>query len=141
MSRSGYCDDYDDDGHWAMIRWRGAVASSIRGARGQALLKAMLQALDAMPEKRLVTSELECADGVCALGAVGRARGLQMGDIDPEDYSAVAAAFDIAEPLAREIVYENDEQGPWKETPEHRWQRMRDWVVAHIKTETDAGSQ
>lgn len=32
MSRCGYSDDYDQ---WALIRWRGAVESAIRGKRGQ----------------------------------------------------------------------------------------------------------
>ena len=33
MSRSGYIDDMDDT--WQFIKWRGQVASAIRGARGQ----------------------------------------------------------------------------------------------------------
>jgi hypothetical protein len=34
MSRSGYSDDIDSaDDQWALIRWRGAVKSAIRGAR------------------------------------------------------------------------------------------------------------
>lgn len=41
-----------------MIRWRGAVASAIRGKRGQAFLREMLAALDAMPEKRLIAGSL-----------------------------------------------------------------------------------
>lgn len=35
MSRSGYTDDCDG---WQLIMYRGAVASAIRGARGQRLL-------------------------------------------------------------------------------------------------------
>ena len=45
MSRSGYSDD-DEDGRLAM--WRGAVQSAIRGKRGQAALRELLTALDAM---------------------------------------------------------------------------------------------
>jgi len=41
MSRSGYSDDCDV---WALIRWRGAVKSAIRGARGQAMLRELIQA-------------------------------------------------------------------------------------------------
>ncbi len=63
MSRSGYSDDLDS---WALIRWRGQVASAIRGRRGQAVLRDLLAALDAMPEKALVASELETPQGeVC----------------------------------------------------------------------------
>jgi hypothetical protein len=45
---------------WSHIRWRGAVASAIRGGRGQAFLREMLAAMDAMPVKRLVANELRC---------------------------------------------------------------------------------
>jgi hypothetical protein len=47
MSRSQYIDDCDDN--WQLIRWRGMVASAIRGKRGQQFLKDLLAALDAMP--------------------------------------------------------------------------------------------
>ena len=46
MSRSGYGDDI---GQWDLIRWRGAVQSAMCGKRGQAFLKEMLAALDALP--------------------------------------------------------------------------------------------
>jgi hypothetical protein len=126
VSRSGYTDEMDDS--WALIRWRGAVESALSGKRGQALLREMAAALDGMPVKELVRGELEDGDSVCALGAVGRCRGLKMAEIDPEDYEQVAAKFGIAEALAREIEYENDEGG-WNETPAARWQRMRAWVA------------
>lgn len=107
MSRSGYSDDLDK---WALIRWRGAVASSIRGARGQAMLRDLLAALDALPEKRLGAESLVTADGeYCALGALGRARGIDMAEIDPDDRNQVATAFGISVALAAEIMYENDE--------------------------------
>lgn len=135
MSRSGYDDDCDG---WDLIRWRGAVASAIRGARGQAFLKEMLAALDAMPEHKLVQGELEQHGEVCAIGAVGKARGVDMATIDPEDRDQVAKAFNISPALAAEIVFENDEAaGYWsKETPEARWGRMRRWVEGHIQKGT-----
>ncbi len=70
---------------------------------------------------------------VCALGALGRVRGLDMTGLDPEQPEGVAAAFDIAEPLAREIVYMNDEGTYPIETPEERWTRMRAWVASQIR--------
>ena len=133
MSRSGYSDDCEDQ--WAFIRWRGVVASAIRGKRGQALLRAMADALDAMPVKELVAHELECRDGVCALGAVGRARGMDLSPLDPEDPDAVAAAFGIATPLAQEIVWINDEGSHRRELPSERWARVRAWVAKQIKPE------
>ena len=130
MSRAGY---NDDGGGWDLIRWRGAVTSAMRGKRGQAFLRELLTALDALPEKRLIQQELELGGEVCALGAVGRARGIDMKNIDPEEYDDVAATFGIPQALAREIEYENDE-GTWKpETPEQRFERIRAWVVSNIR--------
>lgn len=109
------------------------VASAARGQRGQRLFREMLAALDAMPEKALVAGELATNDGdVCALGALGVARGIDMGKIDPEDPAQVGEAFDIADCLAQEIVYMNDEWGDYGETPEQRWARMRKWVAGKI---------
>ena len=131
MSRSGYSDDEIDQ--WDHIRWRGAVKSAIRGARGQAFLREMLEVLEAMPEKRLIAGELQEADGeVCALGAVAIKRALNVALIDPEDYDQVAQAFGISQAMAREIMFENDYGGWHHDNPETRWQRMHDWVKSQI---------
>lgn len=133
MSRSGYRDGSDIE-QWDLIRWRGAVASAIRGKRGQAFLQEMRSAMDALPEKALIAEELQTADGaVCAIGSVGKARGLDMSGLDPEDYSSVAAAFGINEKLAQEIVWLNDEAGSHRETPEERFLRIRRWVEKNIR--------
>jgi hypothetical protein len=164
MSRSGYSDDCEDVLAWG--RWRGRVASAIRGKRGQAFLKELLAALDALPEKRLVANDLKvtgygdqygsayygdwgdplivggdelvdirgntkCIGDVCALGALGVARNLDMSKVDPEDSDSVAGLFDIVHPLACEIMFENDEQYPL-ETPEMRFARMRKWIASLI---------
>lgn len=127
MSRSGYHEDLDE---WALIRWRGAVAAAIRGKRGQAFLREMVAALDALPEKRLISQELATADGdVCAMGAVCKARGVDVSEIDPDDYSTVAGTMGLSEAMVREIANENDERGV---TPEKRWELMRKWAVAQI---------
>jgi len=132
MSRSGYSDDYDYD-QWAMIRWRGAVASATNGSRGQALLKELLVALDDLEAKRLITNDLERDGEVCALGALGAKRRIEMVNIDPEDRDAVAKTFGVAPALAAEIMYMNDE---WffRETPEERFCKMRQWIVEQIAT-------
>lgn len=130
MSRSNYNDDYDDyDDYWGLIRWRGAVASAIKGRRGQAFLRDLIAALDAMPEKTLIANELQEEGEVCALGALGLRRGLDMEAVDPDDADAVADLFGIAPALAREIVYENDEGASSRESAEDRWKRMRAWAV------------
>ena len=130
MNRSGYSDDCDT---WALIRWRGAVKSAIRGERCQRTLREILAALDTMPEKALAAEALGTAEGeYCPLGVLGASRGIDLTNIDPEDLGAVASAFGIAPALAREIVYENDDS--WhKETPHARWYRMREWVKSNIK--------
>jgi hypothetical protein len=130
MGRAGYVDDMDSQ--WDLIRWRGAVTSAIRGKRGQAFLREMLDALDAMTDKSLIAEELETNGEVCALGTVGLKRGIDMSKIDPEDFDQVSGAFGISGALAREIMFENDE-GTWKkETPQERWVRIRKWVVGHL---------
>lgn len=144
MSRSGYTDDTDDT--WSFVLWRGAVCSAMSGKRGQAFLKDVLAALDAMPVKALIADELERDGEVCTIGALGKARGINMADIDPDDSETVAGTFGIAPALAREIVYENDEgaavryektdDGKYKyiqETPEERFARMRQWVASRIR--------
>jgi hypothetical protein len=131
MSRSGYFDDLDE---WALIRWRGAVKSAIHGKRGQAFLREMLAALDALPEKRLIRGHFQDEGDVCALGAVGRQRGLEMAEFDSDiDDKRIAAEFGIAWAMAAEIMFEND--ADWwtrHETPEQCFARMRKWVVEHI---------
>ena len=90
MSRSGYIDDFEDN--WQLIKWRGQVASASRGKRGQQFFRDLLAAMDAMPEKRLITHELEEDGEVCAIGALCRARGVDMATIDPEEPEEVASA-------------------------------------------------
>jgi hypothetical protein len=125
MSRSGYSEDLDS---WDLIRWRGQVTSAIRGKRGQQFFRDLVMALDAMPEKVLIAKELENDEGVCALGSLGKARGIDISVIDPENPQQVSEMFNIAQCLAQETVYINDERGGWNESPQHRWERVRRWA-------------
>ncbi len=128
MSRAQYSDDLEK---WDLIRWRGQVMSAIRGKRGQKCLRDLVAALEALPDKRLIAEELRNEEGEhCALGALGAARGVDLDKVDPEDPEQVAKAFDIAEQLAREIAYENDESG--YRTPEERYEGMMRWARSHI---------
>lgn len=130
MSRSGYSEDCDDN--WQLICWRGAVKSAIRGKRGQAFLKEMLAAFDALPEHKLIAHDLEKDGAVCAIGAVGRARGVDIAMLDPEDHERVAGAFDISHALACEIFWMNDDEFCGA-TPEARFERMRQWITNQIR--------
>lgn len=112
MSRSGYTDDCDDN--LAAGRWRAAVKSATHGKRGQALLRELLAALDAMPDKRLYRGSFAKADGEgCTLGVLGAQRGTKMDDLGDDedgcDTAQVGARFGIARALAAEIMYLNDE--------------------------------
>jgi hypothetical protein len=133
MSRSGYSDDCDN-----IHLYRGAVDSAIGGKRGQQFLKDLLCALDEMSEKKLISDELEIGGEFCALGVVGRKRGVELAELNPEDSWYIGKVFNIAESMAREIVYMNDEDywsSGWykEESTENRWIRMREWVASNIK--------
>ena len=136
MSRSGYYDGGDD--YWAIIRWRGAVRSALRGRRGQAFLREMLAAMDALPQPRLIVGELVNEAGeCCAIGSIALSRGVDVSELDPEEREHVASVFGIARAMTQEIAYLNDEAGSCKETPEERFARMRRWVESKLEGERD----
>lgn len=134
MSRSGY--SYDCENLWL---YRRSVDNALAGRRGQAFLRDLLAALDAMTQKRLITHELAADGEVCAIGSVGVARKLDMSEIDPDEPWEVASAFGIASCMAQEIVYVNDECGAASEAPEKRWERVRKWVVEQIRAPQHSG--
>lgn len=128
MSRSGYT----DDGEYLEL-WRGTVNRALRGKRGQAFLREMLTALDALPEKVLIAEEIADSDGnVCALGSVARLRGMDIGRLDPEYPDELARAFGIATAMTQEIEYVNDEYWDHRITPQERFEKVRAWVVRNI---------
>lgn len=138
MSRHGY-GDCDDASNWDHIKWRGQVASAMRGKKGQAFLREMLKALDALPRPRLVAGVLQegewgeeedtivpVKDGdVCAFGAVGRSRNIEMPahrdaeDAEDDDLSheVVQRLFGTPEAMSCEIMYVNDEGGCGRRVP------------------------
>lgn len=111
MSRSGYT---DEDDPLALGRWRQAVKRALQGRRGQALLRDLLAALDAMSDKRLYRGSFATAEGeFCALGVLGMQRGTKMDDLGDEDDSnpkLVGQRFGIAMAMAAEIMYMNDDE-------------------------------
>ena len=131
MSRSGYSDDYGDDDPLAMGRWRGAVKRAIEGKRGQAFLRELADAMDAMEVRELIRDQLIAADGACCtIGVVCKARGLRVGGIDLESPEEVGALVGISRVMTAEIEYENDDYR--EESPADRWVRMRKWVDKHL---------
>jgi len=136
MSRSGYSDDLDSN---EMAMYRGVIASATRGKRGQVFFRDLVTALDAMPAKRLIANSLgteEPEGDVCALGALGRAKGATLDEDDAYDYDKLGETFNIAHQLACEVMYLNDEAGPYRgETPEQRWERIRAWAAMQIRAD------
>lgn len=133
MSRSGLTEDEGED-VLVFGRWRGAVLSAIRGKRGQAFLRELLAALDAMPDKRLIHGELQTEDGqVCAIGCVGAARGLDMKTVDVYDYEAIAKTLGVNEKLVQEVEWINDEYGRGPDGGVRRWKAVREWIVEQLK--------
>jgi len=110
------------------------VASAIRGKRGQRFLREMVAALDAMPDKRLIEGELETSEGhVCALGAVGKARGAKISGVDTYDRRALSRLFGISQAMAAEIMFINDDDFSFaNETPERRFARVRRWIEEQL---------
>lgn len=143
MSRSGYEDGCDSD--YPVELYRQAVENALHGKRGQAFLCELAAALDAMPVKELIADELVTGDGeVCTLGAVCKARNIDVSRIDYYDPWVVGGRLGIATAMAAEIAYMNDEYMPRRhfaedespETPAQRWERMRKWVTEQIKPST-----
>jgi len=132
MSRSDYSYDIDN---WDLIRWRGAVKSAIRGKRGQAFLKELGEAMDRMEDKHLISGKFEDEGSVCALGVIGKERGLDMSGMEEWDNEDVGKVFGIAMALAAEIQYMNDEWLYDTDNCEKRWQVIREWVRKNIKDE------
>ncbi len=134
MSRSGYSDDSDD--YEGPELYRRAVENALNGKRGQAFLRELLEAFDALDEKKLIEGYLKDGDRVCAIGAVGVRRGVDMSRLDPEDSDSIGRTFGIARCLVAEIAFVNDDEFAYfgaSETDEHRFQRVRKWVVENIK--------
>lgn len=132
MSRS----NYSDDGDTPMSLYRQAVKCATDGRRGQALLRRLLTALDALPQPRLIGQLLREGADVCALGAILPPALLEeRPQINDEDYDVgnLERTLNAAPCLLREIVYVNDEEGAPTETPEARFVRVRAWVVSQLK--------
>lgn len=162
MSRSGYGDwDYCLEDQRRANLYRGTVSRSIRGKRGQQLLRRIVAALDAMPLKELEADTFGQSGGcACTLGALARHEGIDVSQFEPDhgdfetepvDAEPLGHLLDAAPTLIREIMYANDESpyrafvtgwhiGPAlppdiqaKRDRERRWRIMRDWCEARIR--------
>lgn len=130
MSRSGYSEDCEN-----IELYRASVDRALNGKRGQAFLRELAAAMDAMTEKVLITGELVSEKGeVCAIGAVCKSRALDVSRINYDDPDTVARVIGVARSMAAEIAFMNDEAGRASELPCERWTRMREWVSYNLES-------
>lgn len=134
MSRCGY-GDYEPDYDNAAALWERSVKNALCGRRGQAFLRELGAALEALPVKRLIANSFVEDGEVCALGALATHRRVDMSDLDPDDYylaEEAANRLGIARCLAAEVMWLNDELSPRDETPERRYERMLRWTRENL---------
>jgi hypothetical protein len=67
---------------------------------------------------------------VCELGALGRAKGVKLDELDTTNWDALGETFNIAASLSREVMYMNDDF--YGGTPERRWEMVRKWAASQI---------
>jgi hypothetical protein len=124
--------------------WYANLRRTMLSARGQAFLRELLEALDALPQKRLIPGALQQGGEVCAIGAVGLKRGMDLTALDSHEQNEIAHAFGVSSMMVQEIAYWNDQGmeaclveltdgGGFNEnTPEDRFGFVRAWVVSWL---------
>lgn len=137
-----------------MYAWDANLDRQIKGKRGQAFLRELLAALEALPSKRLVANELAKDGEVCTLGALALKRRTDAGEdrervladlgsicVDPDQEPDDERAYEDMEAWAKRVLacpsmlafvipHENDED--WRSTPEQRYTAMVMWVRSLI---------
>ena len=128
----------DDPLDWG--RYEAAKRSTLRGKRGQAFLRELVAALDALPKPELSEGALgdRRTGCVCAFGAVALAQGESFDDLakDNGNWSPheVAEWYSISPTLANEIIRANDDwrDGNAADVRQSRWRHVRAWAVRHL---------
>jgi hypothetical protein len=124
--------------------WYANLHRTMLSERGQAFLWELHEALDALPQKRLFQGALQQGSEVCAIGAVGLKRCMDLDALDRHERDELAEAFGVSSMMVQEIAYWNDQGmeacllgltdgGIFKEnTPEDRFGFVRAWVVSWL---------
>lgn len=133
---------YENDCDYIEGLQHGWLSSAIRGRRGQAFLRELVAALDALPAPELSCGALEDAQTgcCCAFGAVRRLRGPENVKLDfhPDEEEIaptyLAEPFGVSETLAWAVVQANEEIDEQNTEParRRRWARVRAWAVLHL---------
>jgi hypothetical protein len=140
---------------WGYVRYRGALRNAIKGKRGQAFLKELLEAIEALPEKKLAVGAFRDRDGCAsALGALALKRGHSPDELAGFHYMTpdqLARFFGIQPVLIRHIVHMHDVEIPFicayrhnnitleieddEETRAEAWRDMHNWLNRSIVTQ------
>lgn len=152
MSDSRF-DNMDDSNSASPAQWAYRLRRSVGSKRGQAFLRELLAALDAVPGHRLIGGSMKAeGSNVCALGAYaawremnergitwrGAVRELPRADGDDDEGWLVTCRlvrdrYDVAWTLAYEIAEFNDENAASAtDDPADRWRDVRDYVAGLI---------
>jgi hypothetical protein len=153
MTRSCYSEDFGDDYPGQMELYRANVRRSIRSAKGQARLRELRDALDAMPEKRLAADVFLDPANACALGVWARAhRGMNAAldaavdgfDGDDQGTADLLGKFGWPRLVVLDLVYENDRHETVREPDRlgphdspYAYANGRDWPLRKWRSETD----
>jgi hypothetical protein len=153
MTRSCYSDDFGDDYPGQMELYRANVRRSIQSAKGQARLRELRDALEAMSEKRLAPDVFLEPDNACALGIWARAhRGTNaaldavVDGFNGDDYETVDLLRKFGWPklVVLDLIYQNDRHetvpepnrlGP-HDSP-YAYSNGREWPLRRWRDETD----
>lgn len=144
---------HSNDNYHEVLLWRANLRRQLAGRRGQQLLRELLAAIDALPEKKLGT-QLYDGDQVCSFGAVALQRRVAAGEEPQAVLADLQSHNDEADDglmpdwaewylqipphMAWEIPFVNDNEYGDLETPEQRWIRVRAWICANLKDEASA---
>lgn len=128
-------------------RWDHNLHQTIRGKKGQALLRDLERALVEMPEKRLIADDLVSETGeCCTVGALcayrkSKAEGLSfrqaalaLPNIDTQE---LGEREGLSSPLAWFLVYQNDDSYEFgRLSPEDRYTQVLAWVRRVLRPES-----
>jgi hypothetical protein len=113
--------------------WNQRLSATLYSKRGKERLREFASILDAMPEKKLIANTLEREGQVCFVGAICRAKGVEMpkprydDDCDIYDTAESGQRAGIPWTLAWTMGSLNDNQ--WgRLSPEERWLAARRWI-------------
>ncbi len=131
--RINYSDEEDYPGQFEL--WQANCKRSLRGKLGQQELTELRAALINLPEKRLLLGVLEDGEGgVCAVGAYGKRKGLDLSKFDSDSSTdEVGIAGGMPALVAWKVVEMNDVEFDHV-TPEQRYEKMLAWVESQLIT-------